>query len=146
MNAPPGVRRFLVLAHHEGGHERVLEEARRLMAEAPTQFHVLVPATPPPDEHWVWDERDARALARKRLAVALGDFASIDARASGEVAAADPFDAVVDVLARRTFAGLIVSTLPNPLFDRLHFDLVHRLRRIIDVPVIHLVAREAAKA
>lgn len=148
MNAHPmpDARRFLVLAHHEGGHEPVLHEARRLMAETPTAFHVLVPTTPPPDEGWVWDESDAAALARDRLRAALADFASIGAKASGEIADADPVDAVIDALGRQEFAGLIVSTLPDSVLERLHLDLVHRLRRCVRLPLVHLVARDAVKA
>jgi hypothetical protein len=141
--SPP--RRFLVLAHHEGDHQPVLDEARRLLAEAPSRFHVLVPSAPPP-ERWVWSESDADALARQRLAAALADFRSIGAVVSGEVADADPYDAAIDALARGPFAGVIVSTAPDGMLERLHLDLAHRLRRSARVPVTHLVARHAVKA
>jgi GABA permease len=148
MNASEqsSVRRYLVLAHHEGDHEPVLEEARRLLSEGAASFHVLVPATPPPDARWIWSEDDARALARERLHAALEDFASVGARATGEVTDPDQYDAVLDALAQASFDGLIISTLPDGLLERLHLDLLHRIRRDVRVPVTHIVAREAVAA
>ena len=140
------VCRYLVLAHHEGDHERVLGEARRLLSEGAASFHVLVPATPPPDARWTWSEDDARALARERLRAALDDFRSVGARATGEVTDPDQHDAVLDALAQARFDGLIVSTAPDGLLERLHLDLAHRIRRDVRIPVTHIVARDAVAA
>jgi hypothetical protein len=140
------VKRYLVLAHHEGNHEPVLETASQLMAAGPCEFHVLVPATPPERGSWLVDEEEARDLARWRLSMALMDFTSIGATASGEISSPELHDAVLDALSRGSFDGLIISTLPDGLLERLHLDLVHRLEREVDLPVIHLVARHAVPA
>jgi hypothetical protein len=52
----------------------------------------------------------------------------------------DPFAAVGDALRTEEFDELVVSTLPRGVSRWLHMSLPHRLRRMTDLPVLHVTA------
>lgn len=62
--------------------------------------------------------------------------------ADGVVGDADPVNAALDVWDPRRFDEIIVCTLPTGESTWLHIDLPHRLRRMTDATVHHVVARE----
>jgi hypothetical protein len=133
------VRRFLVVANQTLGGPHLIRHVRRLLAEGPCAFHVLVPATPP-REMAVWTEGDARAVAEERLRAALERLRELGAETDGEVGDPRPLQAIDDVLLRgERFDGIILSTLPPGISRWLKLDLPHRVEARFGLPVTHLV-------
>jgi hypothetical protein len=132
------MRRILVVANQTLGGAHLLEEVRRAMAAGPCRFHVVVPATAPQD-HAVWTEGEATALARERLDAALERFRTAGAAAEGEIGDQDPILAIADALADREVDGIILSTLPPGISKWMRLDLPSRVERRFEIPVIHVV-------
>ncbi len=132
------MRRYLVVANQTLGGGHLLSLLRDL-AEKPSTFHVLVPATPPVEHPWT--EAEANALARRRLETALERFRKLGIEVTGEVGDGRPLQAIDDVLDREPFDEIVLSTLP-PRFSRwLKLDLIHRVEAAYGVPVRHVIAR-----
>lgn len=132
------MRRYLVVANQTLGGDPLLALLRRF-AEEPSTFHVLVPASPPVDH--LWTEAEAISIARTRLETALERFRSVGIEATGEVGDGRPLQAIDDVLARDTFDGIVLSTLPPRLSKWLRLDLVHRVRTSFGLPVHHVISQ-----
>jgi hypothetical protein len=132
------MRRYLVVANLTLGGEHLTATVRQCLQAGACSFHVLVPAAPPPGT-LTSVEGDEVALARARLETALDRFRELGAEADGEIGDARPLDAIQDVLARETFDGIILSTLPPGLSRWLGMDLLSRVERAVDIPVTHLV-------
>lgn len=142
------MRRYLVVANQTLSSERFLEKIHSCLAAGPCQFHVVVPATHASD-HATWTEGHDQAIARRRLDEALVWFTQLKAAADGEVGDARPLDAIRDAVRDRPpFDEVILFTLPPGLSRWLHQDLPHRARRLLEVPVTHVIAEPvpAAKA
>jgi hypothetical protein len=138
------VRRYLVVANQTlgGGH---LVSLLRELAEKPSTFHVLVPATPPTDH--LWTEGEANAIAHRRLEIALERFRKLGIGVTGEVGDGRPLQAIDDILARESFDEIVLSTLPPGFSKWLKLDLVHRVESTYGVPVRHVIApRETVQA
>lgn len=132
------MRRYLVVANQTLGGDPLLALLRGF-AEEPSTFHVLVPASPPVDH--LWTEAEASSIARTRLETALERFRSVGIEATGEVGDGRPLQAIDDVLARDTFDGIVLSTLPPRLSKWLRLDLVHRVRTSFGLPVHHVISQ-----
>ena len=133
------MRRYLVVANQTLGGGQLLQLLRHL-AERPSSFHVLVPATPPSDH--LWTESEAIGIARSRLETALERFRSIGAEeVTGEVGDARPLQAIDDVLSRESFDEIVLSTLPPRLSRWLKLDLIHRVRSTYGLPVQHVISQ-----
>jgi hypothetical protein len=138
------VRRYLVVANQTlgGGH---LASLLRELAEKPSTFHVLVPATPPADH--VWTEGEANAIAHRRLEIALERFRKLGIEVTGEVGDGRPLQAIDDILVRDPFDEIVLSTLPPGLSKWLKLDLIHRVESTYELPVRHVIApRETVQA
>ncbi len=131
------MRRYLVVANQTLGGGHLLTLLREL-AEEPSTFHVLVPASPPVDH--LWTEAEAIVIARKRLDTALERFRAVGIEATGEVGDGRPLQAIDDVLSRDTFDAIVLSTLPPRLSKWLRLDLVHRVQTSFDLPVHHVIS------
>jgi cell pole-organizing protein PopZ len=131
-------RRYLVVANQTLGGQHLAEKVRACLASGPARFHILVPATVPQD-HAVWTEGEARALAQRRLEAAVDRFRSLGAEVEGEVGDERPLEAIADAVRDRTFDEIILSTLPPGLSRWLGQDLPHRVERQFDLPVTHVV-------
>jgi hypothetical protein len=132
--------RYLVVANQTLGGDHLLSLLREL-AQTPSTFHVLVPATAPSDH--LWTEGEALATARRRLELALERFREAGLEVAGEVGDPRPIEAIDDVLRRESFDGVVLSTLPPRLSKWLRLDLVHRVRATFGLPVRHVIgARE----
>lgn len=136
------MRRILVIANQTLGGKHLERRARQLLLEGPCQFHLLVPATPPP--HRAWTEGEALALARDRLNEALERFRALGAEVEGEVGNPgdeSPMPAILAVLEREPdFDLILLSTLPPGTSRWLGMDLPHRVARRTDIPVEHIFA------
>jgi GABA permease len=131
------MRRYLVVANQTLGGGHLLALLREL-AEDPSTFHVLVPATPPVDH--LWTEAEAVVIARKRLDTAIERFRALGIEATGEVGDGRPLQAIDDVLAREAFDEIVLSTLPPRMSRWLKLDLVHRVQTAFGLPVRHVIA------
>ena len=136
------MRRYLVVANQTLGGVHLLSLLREL-AEQPSSFHVLVPATPPRDR--LWTEGEARTIAHRRLDDALERFRSVGIEATGEVGDEHPLQAIDDALEGEDFDEIVISTFPPGISRWLRLDLLHRVSATYRLPVRHVIApRERA--
>jgi hypothetical protein len=84
-------------------------------------------------------------LAEDKLRFELEQLRALGATADGEVGDPDPLHAVEQVLARRQFDEIIVSTLPERLSHWLHQDLPWRIEHKSHVPVTHVVVTRVSR-
>lgn len=132
------MRRYLVVANQTLGGEHLAEKVRACLAVGPSRFHILVPATQPND-HAVWTEGEAQAIATRRLERALARFRELGAEAEGEIGDEAPLQAIADAVRERDFDEIILSTLPPGLSRWLRQDLPHRVERTFEVTVSHVI-------
>ncbi len=132
--------RVLVVANRTVDSSELIAALRQRATRSPASFTLLVPAVP----HglaWAADMKAGGPEARPRAEVGARRM-----RMSGlEVEAAiigdpDPFAAVGDVLRTAEFDELVVATLPRGVSRWLRLSLPHRLRRMTDLPVLHVTA------
>jgi hypothetical protein len=134
-----GERRILVIANETvGGHtlrSMILERSLDVREEV----LVVTPALNSPLKHWVSDEDEARAEARKRLDASLARLAEAGVQARGEVGDGDPLQAIEDAL--RTFGAdeIIISTHPEGRSNWLERGVVAKARERFAVPITHVV-------
>lgn len=134
------VRRYLVVANQTLGGEHLAETVRACLAAGPSRFHIVVPATQPPDNA-VWTEGEARALAQRRLDAALERFRTLGAEVQGEIGDERPLEAIADAVRDLEFDEIILSTLPPGLSRWLGQDLPHRVERQYELPVRHVIGQ-----
>lgn len=138
------MRAYLVVAHRTLVEDHLLDHVRSLCAEGDCRFHLVVPVTHPRDH--AWSDGEVEAEARRRLAEGVAAFEAIGASVTGEVGDANPVYAVGTALRTSEvdeWAGIIVSTLPPGMSRWLGLDAVSRIRRDVDLPVVHLIASRA---
>ena len=132
------MRRYLVVANRTLGGPHLLDAVRERMQGGECTFHIVVPASHPSS---TWTEGQVTAQAQERLDDALERFAELGATATGEGGDASPVRAIGDVLLREPIDEVILSTLPPGPSRWLRQDVVHRVHRNYDVPVVHIVAQ-----
>jgi hypothetical protein len=138
------MRAYLVVAHRTLVEDHLLAHVRSLCEEGDCRFHLVVPVTHPRDH--AWSDGEVEAAARARLAEGVAAFEAIGASVTGEVGDANPVYAVCTALRTSEvdeWAGVIVSTLPPGVSRWLGLDAVSRIRRDVDLPVVHLIAVRA---
>jgi hypothetical protein len=133
------MRHYLVVANRTLGGQHLVDAVRLRMLDGECTFHIVVPASHPSS---TWTEGQVMAEAQERLDDALARFGELGATATGEVGDASPVRAIGDVLLREPVDEVILSTLPPGPSRWLRQDVVHRVHRNYDVPVIHIVAAE----
>lgn len=138
------MRRYLVVANLTVTEPHLLDKVRECMAAGECSFHIVVPASRPHDGSATWTESEASARARSRLDAGLAAFGEIGAQATGEVGDASPVTAVGDVLLHADFDEIILSTLAPGPSRWLRQDVVSRMQKRFDIPVIHVVGDRMA--
>lgn len=145
------MRRYMIVANQTlGGHELLMAIKER-MAAGPSEFWVVVPATPVthlelgipmPVMGGVpaipGTPEEARKLAQSRLDAEIEALTGAGATVDGEVGDADPVKAVEAAMASSQFDEIIVATLPVRLSRWLHQDLPRRLEHKTNLPVTHV--------
>lgn len=148
------MRRYLIVANQTLGADGLVELIRRRAVAEPSEFYVVVPATPvlemvPGAAAAVavgvpalmpCSPAEARALAEERLAAALEQLRATGASVEGAVGDGNPVRAVEEVVTSRDFDEIIVSTLPSRLSRWLRADLPRRLEHRTQLPVTHVAA------
>jgi hypothetical protein len=154
------VRRYLVVANQTLGGARLRQEIRDRIEAEPSSFYVLVPNTRAVDYHGVpaaggmvpmptlltasgpTTDEEATAEARLRLDQLLSRLHKLDVKVEGELGDPDPLAAIGNVLKRRQFDEVILSTLPHRVSRWLRTDLPRNVRRRFDLPVTVVISAE----
>jgi len=137
------MHRYLVIANQTIESPLLLETIQHRIESAPATFHLLVP-----EDHSsgaTWDENQARAAAKARLAEGISYFADHRIPMTGEVDTT-PVDGVSNILVREgagAFDEIIISTLPATLSRWLKLDAPSRIQRMTHLPVTHIAASMA---
>jgi len=137
--------RVLVVANRTVDSSELISSLRRRVARSPACFTLLVPAVP---RGLAW-AADMKAGARE--AVPRADAGAAHMRAAGlDVSATmvgdpDPIAAVGDLLLERDFDEIVISTLPHGVSRWLRLSLPQRVRRMTELPVTHVTARELSR-
>lgn len=82
----------------------------------------------------------ARQPIARRLERAIDRLAAADIHVTGLVGHPDPLVAVMEAWDPRSFDEVIVATLPTDVSRWLALDLPHRIERLTDARVTHVVA------
>ena len=144
--------RVLLVANKTLGSGEVSEFVRNRMAEEECQFTLLVPATP----RWnsepasrlssglagaiegvgsSQDNEDNYKYAHSRLEYGLEVLRGLGATVDGDIGDADPAKAIQEVLKRRQFDEVALSTLPKGVSRWLRLDIPHQIERKFHIPV-----------
>jgi GABA permease len=128
------MRHYLVVANQTLKQQQLTEKIRTCIDAGPCDFFLLVPAT---RAHGPlrWTPADAYAVARRRLESGLERFRALGADVVGEVGDQSPVVAIGDVLRRRSFDALILSTLPVGPSQWLRHDVPSRIEKLFGLPV-----------
>jgi hypothetical protein len=134
---------YLVVAHQTAASPELIGRLRELAATDPeAEFALLVPAKPVGAFYHNWDEEEVRRASAER-----GEAAAAKLREAGlkvgdvRVGAPSPIDAVCDeLLERRGYAAVVLSTFPMGISRWLVGNLPKRLNLRTGLPVEHVVA------
>lgn len=128
------MRHYLVVANQTLKQPKLTEKIRTCIEAGPCDFFLLVPAT---RTHGPvqWTPADAFAVARRRLESALERFRALGADVVGEVGDPSPVVAIGELLRRRSFDALILSTLPVGPSQWLRCDVPARIEQLFSIPV-----------
>ena len=137
---------ILIVANQTLPSEALATEVASRIEAGARDFHVVVPATPPPGSGFTWDEDAARSAAEERLASFIAGIRDQGANADGEIGDRDPVAAVRDAARNRDVAEIILSTLPAGVSRWLRQDVPSRLRGALTVPVVVVEERRKATA
>ncbi len=137
------MRRYLVVAHRTLGGSHLFEHLHHLREEDPNcRFHLLVPEQHPHDH--AWSDGEIHHTAEVRLQEVLELMAEMGIGATGEVGDPSPVYAIGTVLRRegeRSFAGIVLSTLPNGRSFWLRNHVPQRVGKAFpSIPLTHLIA------
>lgn len=134
------MRQILVIAN-----ETVESDVLRNVLPQSARVLIVAPALNSRLRHWVSDEDVARAAAEERLARCLARLRADGVAAAGVVGDADPLQAIEDALHVFDADAIVVATHPPARSNWLARDLVGRVRRRFDRPVVHVVVDSARR-
>ena len=129
------MRHYLVVANQTLKQPELTEKIRTCIEAGPCDFFLLVPAT---RAHGPvrWTPADAYAVAGRRLESALERFRALGADIVGDVGSPSPVGAIGELLRRRSFDALILSTLPVGPSQWLRGDVPARIEQLFGIPVV----------
>jgi hypothetical protein len=138
ITAETGQRNVLVIANETVIGKDLLDKIRERAAAGDASFLIISPQSDPAQgEH---------PEAERRLRRALAELRGSGIEAHGQVAHPDPFEAAMQAMRDERVDEIIVSTFRPERSGWLRRDLVERLRSEADVPVEHVMAKEAVPA
>jgi hypothetical protein len=133
-----GASRVLIVANRTAATERLLDAVRARADAGPSEFHLLVPATPRGLHRVVDPEVAGREEAEAQLERALGLLhEATGTEVTGHVGDSNPLCAISDALHERDVDEIIISTLPRRLSRWIHLDLPSKVQGW-GVPVTHV--------
>jgi hypothetical protein len=137
---------IIIVANQTLPSEALATEVTGRIQSGAREFHIVVPATPPPGGGFTWDETTAWREAEGRLAVFVERLADQGAEATGEIGDRDPVAAVRDASRGRDVGEVILSTLPAGRSRWLRQDIPSRMRNAVTVPVTVVEEQEHVTA
>jgi hypothetical protein len=120
----------LVVANVTAASDELLAALKERAQGGPIEVTMLLPAT-----------GGDSAAARRSLDEACARMKDAGLEVTGVVGDRDPVVAVHEAWDPRRFDEVIVSTLPTGASRWLQIDLPHRIEKITDVPVRHVVSK-----
>jgi hypothetical protein len=149
------MRSYLVIANQTLAEKELTQAIRQRVEAGPSSFYVLVPNTRAgdlaarvarnapiaPAVGGATTDALATEHAQHRLGQLLNDLRGLGADVAGDLGDADPLQAVGELLERRKFDEIILSTLPQPVSRWLGMDLPHRLQRRFGLPVTTIITK-----
>jgi hypothetical protein len=139
---PTSVRRVLIVANQTAGGEGLRDAVLARALEWPSEFTLMVPATPPV-AGWTWTEAGAASLAWRRMRLAMAGLRSVGVEVRGVIGDLDPVEAVGDAIRAAPFDEVLISTLAPGASRWLRQDLASRIRRRFGVPVAVVTATDS---
>jgi hypothetical protein len=132
--------RVLVVANRTVDSSELIAALRQRAARSPSSFTLLVPAVPR-GLSWAVDMKAGGPEAELRARTGALHMRSCGLEVEAvTVGDPDPLAAVGDALLTHRFDEVIVSTLPHGISQWLRLSLPQRLRRLTDLPVVHVTA------
>ena len=130
------MRHYLVVANQSLAQSELTEAILARRDAGPSEFHLLVPAilTQAHDRARL-TRAEAFGLAQGRLRSAVARLKALGVPVTGEVGDPSPVVAIAEVLSRRRFDELIISTLPAGPSQWLRRGLPERVERVFHLPV-----------
>lgn len=125
--------RILVVASVTATSPDLLEALEHRAERGPIAVTLLVPAPEPGPS--------GRAKAQESMDATLAAWREAGIEAEGVIGDTDPVAAVQEEWSPGRFDEIVVSTLPGNASKWLTFDVPHRIARITDTPVMHVVSR-----
>ena len=137
------MRTYLVVAHRTLIGQGLVAQVAAVGPPDEVRLHIVVPVHHPNDH--AWSDGEIEAAAKARLEEGLAVFRGMGYEATGEIGDSNPVYATTTALRDSVPGahGIVISTLPAGLSRWLHVDAVRRLRKEVNLPIIHVVAREA---
>jgi len=126
--------RVLVVANRTADSEGLAHALSERPDAADAAFTLLVPATGRGP-----DRPQGLEIARSQLKAGLGRLRDAGLDVAGTVGDPDPIVAVAETWKPGDFDEVIVSTLEGEASRWLEFDLPHRIGKLTDCPVQHVV-------
>lgn len=125
--------RVLVIANVTATSPDLVEALKHRAEQGPIEVTLLMPAT----THGF----AGKEATQPKLDAALTAWRDAGLEATGIVGDSDPVEAVHEIWDPGRFDEVIVSTLPGATSKWLTFDFPHRVARITDASVTHVIAR-----
>ena len=127
--------RVLVLANQTADSDGLLHALRTRAGDGAVAFKLLVPSG-----------KGGKEAAERQLGAALERIRAAGLEADGHVCDADPVVAVKETWDPGEFDEVIVSTLERGSSAWVASDLPHRIARLTDAPVSHVVPSEIERS
>ena len=132
--------KVLVVANGTASSNAVLSAMRRRAANGPAEFTLVVPSTPHGLD-WLGNMFAGREEAKERMQAARRRMAAAGLDiAEARVGDPDPMAAVQDALNFGDYDEIAVATPKRRVAEALKVSFAQRVRRITDVPVVHVEA------
>jgi hypothetical protein len=126
----------LVIANRTVDSDQLLEALERRSKAGPVKFTLLVPCGP-----------TGRDGARERLEAACSRMREAGLQVEGSLARdSEPLAAAHEAWDPARYDEIVVCTLPTGASKWLQVDLPHRLQKLTDASVTHVVAHERSPA
>ena len=131
----------LVVANRTAESPELLEALKARAVQGPSEFTLLVPATPQ-GVAWAADMFAGEAAAEEHRQAFVDELREEGlAVADAKVGDPDPLAAVMDECNQHSYDELIISTLPLHVSKWLRVDFPSKARAATGLPVTHVVAR-----
>ena len=125
-------RSALVIANRTVDSDQLLQALDERAKSGPVRYTLLVPCGP-----------TGRDGARERLEAACGRMRDAGLEVEGSLARdSEPLAAAHEAWDPARYDEIVVCTLPTGASKWLQVDLPHRLQKLTDAPVTHVVAHE----